>query len=42
MALRSEAALEALAGYWLRMQMTHDLWEVRQRGAVRGVRRIAA
>jgi addiction module HigA family antidote len=42
MALRLEAALGVEAGFWLRMQVAFDLWEARQKGAVRGVRHIAA
>ena len=36
------SALGVEAGFWLRMQVTYDLWEARQRGAARGVRHIAA
>ncbi|MHB8211511.1 MAG: HigA family addiction module antitoxin [Acidithiobacillus sp.] len=32
MALRLEAALGVEAGFWLRIQVAHDLWEARQRG----------
>ncbi len=42
MAIRLEAALGVEAGFWLRMQVTYDLWEARQRGAAKGVRHIAA
>ncbi|AIA54110.1 HigA protein (antitoxin to HigB) [Acidithiobacillus caldus ATCC 51756] len=42
MALRLEAALGIEAEFWLRMQMTFDLREARQKELVRGVRYIAA
>lgn len=38
----ADMVLRLEAGFWLRIQVAHDLWEARQRGVVRSVRHIAA
>jgi len=42
MALRLEAALGIDAGFWMRIQAAHDLWQARQNAPHRDIPRIAA
>jgi len=42
MALRLEASLGIEASFWLRLQMSHDLWNARQRAPQHNISRIAA
>ena len=42
MALRLEAALGIDAGFWMRIQTAHDLWQARQNTQAHNIPRIAA